>query len=438
MSHFEKTILHLGLGRFHRGHQAVYYQKMSALGDSGWGVISCSMRSADACEQMRKVNLKYPVIELSEKNSKLTWIESIQEVYSAHDELSKVMEAFLLPQLEIISLTITEKGYCLDSNGVLDLNHPKIKHDLLHPQRPESAIGILVLGLKNRMDHSLSGLTILSCDNLRANGNKLENAVHSYLEALKNTQTLLWINEEVSFPNTMVDRIVPALTPEKVQSLETEHGLKDSELIATEEFCQWVIEDNFKFSRPPWEKVGVQFVSDVKPYEEMKLRLLNASHSYLAYAGLNRGYSFVHEAIADKELQNDILKLLITEVAPTLQIPKEVNLKEYLQKLIVRFQNNKLPHQLRQIAMDGTQKLPQRFFSTLLAPELKESQILKKGVKEWIEYCFKNVTVSPENLDDPWKEKMLTWNKTSKSAWTKDLFQQGPFELPLPLQKDLL
>ncbi len=405
-------ILHLGLGRFHRGHQAVYYQN-----SKNWKVISSTMRSADERDKLRQVHLRYPVLELSHENEKLTWIDCIQEALSLQDDLDRLLQVFVSPETKIITLTVTEKGYCLNSSGELDLNHEGIKKDIANPLKPQTAIGLLALGLKNRKDK----LTILSCDNLRENGRKLERAVLQYLE--KSGADTSWSKNNVSFPNTMVDRIVPALLPEKIAELENLHRLNHSELIATEQFSQWIIEDNFINGRPDWDKVGVEFVSDVRPYEEMKLRLLNASHSYLAYAGLNRRYQFVHEAIADQELFSTIMKMLKREVIPLLSVPSGFDVSAYVDQLMSRFRNDKLPHQLKQIAMDGSQKMPQRIFSSISEARKQNSsrELLLNATSEWMDFLWNS---RDGKIDDPKASELLKGISSGKKIWKKDLSQQ--------------
>ncbi len=427
MSTWQTRILHLGLGRFHRGHQAVYYQKMKDLGDPSWGVISMSMRSTEARDQMKKVHLRYPVLELSADNAVTTWIESIREAYSLHQNLSQVMEVFKKPELEIITLTITEKGYDLDSNGNLDLKKNQIIHDLQSPEKPESAIGLLAMGIRQRRLSQLSPLTIISCDNLRDNGKKLQRAVETYLEKLQWMDDLVWLKKNIKFPCTMVDRIVPSLLPGKILELEKSYSLSaNSEVIATETFCQWVIEDHFSLKRPQWEKAGVEFVKDVRPYEEMKLKLLNAAHSYLAYAGLNRGLQFVHEAINDPQLRMNVIKIF-EEVTPLLHIPESFDVKEYQNNLIIRFQNNKLPHQLRQIAMDGSQKLPQRIFSSINIAIDKKSgnKMLIEVIHEWLQYVQSLLkdNKTPDDPEAPTLKKFCQSGKWNSEIWDTNLFQ---------------
>lgn len=413
---WNKKILHLGLGRFHRGHQAIYYQKMKELGDARWGVISMSMRSPDARDQLRAVNLRYPVLELSAQDAKTTWVESIREALNMQQDLKRVLEVFQDKELEIVTLTITEKGYDLDASGKLDLTRAHIAKDLQTPDSPQSAIGLLALGLRHRRLAGQNAVTVISCDNLRDNGHKLRSAVESYLSHLAWNDDLLWVKQEITFPNTMVDRIVPSLLPEKISSLEIENKLPPhSELIGTEKFSQWVIEDCFAQTRPDWDKAGVQFVSKVRPFEEMKLKLLNAAHSYLAYAGLNRGHQFVHEAIEDAELRKNVLELF-SEVTPLLEVPEKFNLAVYQNDLIERFGNNKLPHQLKQIAMDGSQKLPQRIFPSLMETEEKnlKNDALVSALKEWIRFAH-----SQTSLEDP------------EAKTLKDIFQAENWQAKL-------
>jgi len=223
----------------------------------------------------------------------------------------------------------------------------------------------------------------------------------------------------------MVDRIVPSLSPEKTQSLEKEFGLSSpSELIATESFSQWVIEDHFKGQKPLLEKVGVQFVKDVTPFEDMKLRLLNAAHSYLAYQGQLKGHKYVHEAMKDEELASDLKTLMLEEVAPLLKQPQGVDFKVYVESLLKRFQNPYLPHELRQIAMDGSQKISQRWLPSLIEAQKKglSRKVLLKAVSAWLEFCYKN-----SKLDDPLNEKIQSFNRDDHHQWLQEMLKIDSF-----------
>lgn len=425
---WEKRILHLGLGRFHRGHQAVYYQRLSELTGEKWGVVSLSMRTPGARDELRSVNFSYPVLEMSAGEPQMVKVESIREALDLKEDSEKILEYFCDKRISLITLTITEKGYCLKSDGSFDLSHPQIQHDLSHPESPQTAIGLLYHGLKLRMETLTHGLTILSCDNLRENGHKLRAALMAFTHAQNHEKLQNWLDQYVSFPNTMVDRIVPSLTPEKTVELETTFHLpKQSQLIATETFSQWVIEDNFKGQRPPLEKVGVEFVRNVRPYEEMKLRLLNASHSYLAYAGTLKGYKFVHEAVSDTELKNDLEALMLKEVAPLLEIPDNFNVHGYCMSLIERFKNNKLPHQLRQIAMDGSQKIPQRILPSLILATQSDSSrtVLIKALSAWLNFVWSELD---QQIDDPLSSQFTALKRESKSIWLEGMLQLDLFK----------
>lgn len=429
---WETRILHLGLGRFHRGHQAVYFQRMAEYDDFRWGVVSCSMRSPEARDEMKATQYKYPVLELSEKNLGLIWVESIREALDAQSDFEKVMGYFQNEKIEIVSLTVTEKGYCLTAAGELDLNHAQIQSDLNNPEKPLTAIGLLALGLKRRMSSAAGTLTVLSCDNLRENGRKLEAAIKNYIKAAKWNDLETWISDNVSFPNTMVDRIVPALTEEKTAEFEQRFALKShSHLIATEEFTQWVIEDKFKRPRPAWNKVGVEFVENVKPFEEMKLRMLNASHSFLAYMGLLKGYAYVHEAVADASLLAKVELLMLREVVPQLIIPEGFDVVAYEESLIQRFRNNQLPHQLKQIAMDGSQKLPQRILPSLVVAHKRNSskEMLILTLSAWLNFCFKTLNYNAKELDDPMKAMFEKFDRTDRFSWFQSMLGTPPFEL---------
>lgn len=420
---WDKRILHLGLGRFHRGHQAVYYQRLSRLGES-WGVVSLSMRSPGARDELRGVNCRYPVLELGRDKEEVVLVEPIREALDATQDIEKVLEYFCDPKIELITLTITEKGYCLKSDGTLDRENSGIKHDLTRPSHPQTAIGLLSLGLSLRREKISQGLTILSCDNLRENGVKLKKALYEF----SSPELRDWLEKNVSFPNTMVDRIVPALDPVKESQFEKNYHLSaKSHLIATETFSQWVIEDHFKGARPHLEKVGVEFVKDVRPYEEMKLRLLNASHSYLAYAGILKGHTFVHEAVSDPELKKDIEELMLKEVAPLLQLPPGFDVVRYSQSLLERFTNHKLPHQLRQIAMDGSQKIPQRILPSLFEARKRGTphEVLTKAIHAWLDFLWSERN---QKIDDPMSAEFLKLDKSSKEKWLKGMFNLELFK----------
>jgi fructuronate reductase len=376
-------ILHLGLGRFHKAHQAVYYQKLFEEHGEEWGVAAFSMRSPEASDRLRAVQQTFPVVELGFDQARVRWINCIKESYFAARDQEQLKYYFCSPDVALITLTVTEKAY---TQNILD---------------EKSVIAVLFSGLKNRMKSNAGKVTVLSCDNLRNNGLKLKNAVVEYGGHAADSETLQWINENVKFPNSMVDRIVPALTDKRLQELQHRFAIQNSELTATEFFSQWVIENDFNLPFPPLQKTGAQLVTDVVPYEEIKLFLLNASHSFLAYAGILKSYSYVHEAVNDPELSAE-LRELHDEILPLLKIPEGFDIQAYKKQMLERFNNPELPHQLRQIAMDGSQKLHQRIFPTLkkaLQRGLPKKQ-LQACVEFWVKYCFTHVP------DDPLKDRI--------------------------------
>lgn len=394
MNRWARKVLHLGLGRFHRAHQAAYLQRLADLGGSHWGVAAFSMRSPGARDQLRRVEGRYPVLELGSADEHLRWIEVHTDLGDAQEDQELLWSCFTDPTVEVVTLTITEKGYAADS----------------------AAIRWLCQGLSKRQASHAGPMTVISCDNLRSNGRRLRELVTAHAEA----PDAHWLSSSVRFPCSMVDRIVPALSEERTRELEAKHRLSQSELVATELFSQWVIEDSFAGPRPDWNKAGVEFVKDVTPFEEMKLRLLNASHSYLAYLGLLKGHEFVHQAIRDCELRAGVIALQ-REVAPFLE--GGIDYDAYRELMLRRFENDQLPHRLIQIAMDGTQKLPQRIFSSLELALAKRGahQELDRCVRGWYEFVAKNVA---SKLDDPKAQELAALWEQGQQA---QLFEQPIF-----------
>ncbi len=264
-----------------------------------------------------------------------------------------------------MTATVTEKGYCHDpATGALNREHPDIVHDLAHPDMPDSAIGILTAGLRRRRDANTGPLTFVCCDNLPHNGRMVEGLVHAFARE-RDPALANWIANHVAFPSAMVDRIVPATTPADVEEADHLLGVHDAAPVTAERFGQWVIEDRFAGARPPWEEAGAQFVADVAPFETMKLRLLNGSHSTLAYLGFLMRHDFVWQAAGDPLLAALVERQMAEEISPTLARPPGTDLPAYCGQLMQRFRNRALPHRTQQIAMDGSQKLPQRLLGTV-------------------------------------------------------------------------
>jgi fructuronate reductase len=389
-------IAHLGLGAFHRAHQACYIDEALAGAGGDWRIAGISCRSPAVRDQLQPQAGLYSVVEKSAAGCSYRVVGSIAVALVAPENPAAAVELLALDSIRIISLTITEKGYQADS--------PELRADQADPTAPpRSAIGLLAAALRQRQRAGGSAPTLLCCDNLRDNGHALRRVLVEHARLLDGALAR-WIEQQVRFPCTMVDRIVPATTAADLAAAEQALGLHDAALVATEPFTQWVIEDDFSGQRPALELAGVQLVRDVRPFELAKLRLLNGSHSTLAYAGSLLGHTFVHEAIGDADLLALVRQLMSAELAPTLATAPGLDLPSYQQALLARFANPALQHRLRQIAMDGSQKLPQRLL-TPLHERLQRGApvtVIAFAVAAWMRY----VTGSSERgesytVDDP-------------------------------------
>lgn len=386
----QSRIVHLGFGAFHRAHQALITHEAQAKGGGDWGICEVNLVGGEALiEALRQQQHRYTVLEKGADGAIAKQICSVTEsLHPALDGIHAVLEKLAEPQVAIVSLTITEKGYCAaPASGELDVNNPLIAHDLMHPAEPSSAIGYLVAALRLRRERGLPPFTILSCDNVQANGKVARRAVLG-LAALQEPELAEWIRAQVTFPCTMVDRIVPAATAETLAEIEGHVGHADPCGIACEPFRQWVIEDHFVAGRPAWDLAGAEFVEDVEPFEEMKLRMLNGSHSFLAYLGYLGGYAHIFETMTNPDYRKAAFHLMLNEQAPTLHMPVGTDLAAYAKLLVERFGNPALKHQTWQIAMDGSQKLPQRMIESVLFHLRRGSdyRYLALGIAGWMRY----------------------------------------------------
>lgn len=382
-------IVHFGFGAFHRAHQALLTDRVLNAKGGDWGLCEISLFSGDVLmSQLRAQDHLYTVLEKGADGNQPIVIGAVHECLNAKlDSLAAIIEKFCEPQVAIVSLTITEKGYCIDpATGRLDVTQPRIVHDLENPAEPHSAPGILVEALHRRRERGLAPFTVLSCDNIPDNGHVVKNAVLGMAQK-RSPELAEWIAEHVSFPGTMVDRIVPAATEESLAEITATLGVEDPCAISSEPFIQWVVEDNFVAGRPEWELAGAQMVSDVLPWEQMKLRMLNGSHSFLAYLGYLAGYDHISDCMQDEDFRAAALQLMMQEQAPTLRITG-VDLQAYADSLITRFTNPALKHRTWQIAMDGSQKLPQRMLEGIRVHLERESEwpLLALGVAGWMRY----------------------------------------------------
>lgn len=356
-------IVHLGVGAFHRAHQAAYVDDCLAAGEKGWGIVGASLQSASTAEALGPQDGLYTLAERGSDGEKLRVVGSIGKVLVAPQDPAALLDTLTDPGVRIVTLTITEKAYLRNAGGDLDAAHPGIVADLANPVMPQTAHGFLVEALARRRMAGTKPFTILSCDNLPSNGATLHRLLVQFA-ALRDAD-LAGLVESVSCPSSMVDRIVPATTGADRARVSETLGVEDAWPVMTEPFRQWVIEDDFPAGRPGWEKFGVEMVRDVRPFEEMKLRLLNGAHSSIAYLGLLTGHDTVAKSFGDPAIRG-FVRALWAEAAPTLPRDAGLDPESYVAALTERFDNTALQHRTAQIANDGSQKLPQRIVGTAL------------------------------------------------------------------------
>ena len=381
----ENGIVHLGAGAFHRAHMADYTDQAIAAGDLRWGIIGASLRSGETRDALKPQDWLYTLAESDETGERFRVIAALRDILVAPENPRALVEAMCLPSVKIVSLTVTEKGYAHDP-ATADLNeqHPHIIHDLAHPESPRSAPGFLVAALALRRARGLPPFTVLTCDNLPANGRTVAKVV-TRLAALTDPALGAYVAAHVAFPATMVDRIVPATTDQDRARIAAATGLDDAWPVVTEIYNNWVIEDHFPQGRPDW---AATFVTDIVPFELMKLRLLNGAHSTMAYLGYLAGHETIADCMGDAALSHLVSHLMHAEVTPTLPVPPGADIESYKQALLRRFRNPALKHRTWQIAMDGSQKLPQRLLGTI-RDRLQAGRpidALALGIAAWMRY----------------------------------------------------
>lgn len=354
-------IVHFGPGAFHRAHQAVYVDDL-LRDDPTWAICAVALNSSDVRDALQPQDGLY-ALALLDAQPQLRVIGAIREVLAAREQQAQVLARLADENVRLVTLTITEKGYCLDGDG-LDSNRPEIVHDLANPDAPNSAIGYLVAGLRARKRLGLMPYTVLSCDNLADNGGKLRRATLKF--ALRIDADLAeWIEREVAFPRSMVDSITPATDDALRARVASELGMRDAWPIQRERYTQWVIEDNFCNARPAFECVGVTMSDDIAGHDRAKLRLLNGPHSTLAYVGSLLDIETVFDAMNHAPLARFVEILMREHIAPSLAALHGFDANAYIDAILERFRNPAIRHKLAQIAWDGSQKLPVRLFGTI-------------------------------------------------------------------------
>lgn len=387
-------IVHLGIGAFARAHlAAVNEAALHATGDLRWGMVGVSLRQADTRDALLPQDGLYTLALRDADTSgvprqQLTVIGNLMHVLVAPADPAAVLGLIAAADTRILSLTITEKGYCHDpATGALRADHPDIAHDLVHAEAPRSAIGFIVRGLQARHAAGAGPLTLMSLDNLPANGRLLRGLVLDFAGRV-DPALQQWIADDCRFPCSMVDRIVPRSTDADRHDISAALGWQDAWPVVGEPFLDWVIEDEFAAGRPHWESGGARFVADATPFEKLKLRMVNGTHSALAYLSVVGGLTTVDRAIAQPALRNYIATLMRDEIAPTLPPLPGLELAAYQARLLTRYANPALKHQTRQIAMDGSQKLPQRLLEPI-RERLADGQpidLLALAVAGWLHY----------------------------------------------------
>lgn len=428
-------IVHLGVGAFHRAHQAVFTEDAAAAGsDARWGILGVTQRSARVVDQLRPQDGLYSVLTTGRDATSLRVIGSLRDVAFVQEESERVLDALAAPTTHVVSSTVSEKGYRLARDGGPDLTDPGLAEDVrtlareLVEGRPSddaarTPIGTLARGLARRWLRDGTPVTVVCCDNMVDNGRVVAGLVDGVLAAAgragdgagsgpgRGADGLrAWVAEAVRFPVTMVDRITPATTDAHRAEAQALLGLRDEGLVVAEPFSQWVVEDDFAGPRPAWELAGVTLTDDVAPWERAKLRMLNGAHSTVAYLGALRGHRMIDEAMADEQVVSVARRLMDEDVAPTLTPPPGLDLARYREDILERFANPATGYTTWQVAGDGSQKLPIRILGTV-ADRLAAGvvpQAATRAMAGWVVFVARgrDVTGTELPLDDPWADRL--------------------------------
>jgi fructuronate reductase len=413
-------IVHFGPGAFHRVHQAWFVDKLLAH-DPRWGICAVSLRSTEVRDALEPQDCLYTLATLDETVSYQV-IGALREILVAPLDPVRVLDRLGAPATRIVTITVTEKGYCLDGAGNLDLTHADIQRDLRHPQSPSSLIGYLVEGLQRRRMAGSPPVTVMSCDNLVDNGARLARAV-SQLAELRDPSLARWIEDQVRFPLTMVDSITPATTQALRERVNDVLKLHDRWPVQRESYVQWVLEDQAGDpTGPDWASAGVILTDDVAAYDRAKLRLLNGAHSSLAYLGLLAGHDTVAEAMRDEQLCSLVVAMMKEDIRPTLRAPRGLDLWAYIEAILRRFRNPEIRHALAQIAWDGSQKLPFRLLGTI-ADNLEAGRPIERlclPVAGWMQFVRRRAA-SGERVVDPLSERLFDIGRACQNRAALDL-----------------
>ncbi len=417
-------IVHLGLGAFHRAHEAVFTDEALAIEWGDWGIYGLSQRSRTIPDQLQPQDGLFTVLEKAPDHRRCRIVGSIRKVGLASDRSSDLTGWIAAASTRIISLTVSEKGYRYDpGTGRLHDEDPAIRTDAAGGD-PSTVVGQLVRGFQARRAAGGDPLTVLSCDNIPGNGRLLRELIEQFcglLDPLEEGGLRAWIADSVTFPCSVVDRIVPATGAADLDEVQQLIGVQDRGAVVAEPFRQWVIEDDFAAGRPAWDAVGATLTADVLPYEVAKLRILNGTHSMLAYLGAVAGHGTIAAAMGEPPLAALVRRMIRDEVIPTLHEPPGVDLVRYGDEVLGRFTNPALGHRTHQVAMDGSLKLPQRLLETArdLLADGRQPRLITLAVAGWIRY-LRGVTDAGDRYDviDPMADRVVPIASSSYSSDT--------------------
>jgi len=412
-SNIRSGIVHVGVGNFHRSHEAYYTDLLLRKGVKNWGICGICLLERDLKMYQTLVDqdgLYSLVVKEADGSLEVSVIGSIVNYLYAPADPAAVTSVMADPGVKIISLTITEGGYNYDaSTGEFLFDDPGIQWDLRHPDRPRTIFGYLREAFRLRKDHGSPGLTVLSCDNIQHNGEICKKMVMAYIRKCQ-PDLAEWTAHHVTFPNCMVDRITPVTSDRDIRDLEADFGVEDGWPVVCEPFIQWVIEDNFSQGRPDWEKAGVQFVPGVDPYEKMKIRLLNAGHSLLGFTGTLSGYRTIDETVRDEKIARFLRKFMDREVTPVLEDVEGIDLEIYKNSLLQRFANPYMGDRLSRICSESSSKIPKFLLPTIRDQLERDGPVDSSAfiIAAWCHYLELAGGVSGDwEIQDVMKEELI-------------------------------
>ncbi|MER8826180.1 mannitol dehydrogenase family protein [Mesorhizobium sp. M0938] len=383
---------HIGVGAFHRCHQAEYTDDLLSSHFDRWGVVGINIRAPNLSQTLGRQSGLYTRLIRQDTKVEARIIGSITRVVDSQDSAAPALDVLASADIEMVTMTVTEKGYChIPSSGALDVDHPDIVHDLANPQTPRSVPGILARALELRMSSHGRPVTLLSCDNIPTNGVILANVVQA-LASRRSNALADWIAANVAFPSAMVDRIAPATSQADIDTVEQRFGYRDAAVVVGEPFRQWVIEQKFAGRVPRWDRVGASFVGDVTPFEHLKMRVLNGAQTTLATLGVLAGLEHTSDAIADPLLATFVRRMLIEETLPTLMPVPGMAPLAYVEQSLARLRNTAIRHRNHQIATDGSQKIVQRLLNPIRERLQRGDSIalLSVPVAGWMAYLIRS------------------------------------------------